>query len=117
MGFVPDFKDINIRWKGHPKFKSTKVIEDDIVETIVQKLEMLLFTNRKEVLGDDGFFMGLDLEYYLWETKISNNILLDKIKKQKTQMDTMAFAISKSKEKEALFETIDKRMGAIVKST
>ena len=82
MAFVQDFKDFTIRWKGHPKFNSNKIIEDDIVEVIVQKLEMLLFTDRKEVMGNDGYGFGADLDFYIWETKIANSILLNKIKNQ-----------------------------------
>jgi hypothetical protein len=64
----PDFKDISIRWKGHPKFNEAKLIEDELIEVIVQKLEILLFTNRGSVLGEEG--MGCDIEYYLWSTSI-----------------------------------------------
>jgi hypothetical protein len=47
-----DIKDFNIRYKGHPKFKDLKLIEDRTLEVIIQKLEMMLFTNKGEVLND-----------------------------------------------------------------
>jgi phage baseplate assembly protein W len=77
---VQDFKDFYIRYKGHPRYNSTKIIADDLVEVIVQKLEMILFTNKGEVLGDPD--MGCDLEYYLWETNLSNRNLEQKIIEQ-----------------------------------
>lgn len=82
MAQVNDYKDMVIRWRGHPKYNSTMIIEDNAVEVLVQKLEMILFTNKKEVFGDDGYGLGADLEYLLWQTKISNDVLRSKITKQ-----------------------------------
>lgn len=65
---IPDYKDIYIKYEGHPRFHSEKIIEDDVVETIVQKLEMVLFSDKSSLLGAPDF--GCDLEYFLWETKI-----------------------------------------------
>ena len=47
-----DVKDLVIRYPGHPKYQPDRIIEDDEIEVIVQKLEMILFTNKGEVLGD-----------------------------------------------------------------
>ena len=82
MAFIGNLTDFTIRWKGHPKFNTNKVIEDESVEVIVQKLELLLFTNRKEVLGTAGYDLGSDIEYLLWETKIPNSIFKEKIERQ-----------------------------------
>jgi len=74
MAQTPDFKDIVIRWPGHPKYKGIEyIIENDLIEVIVQKLEMILFTNKGSVMGDDD--MGANLEYYLWQTSIPNETL------------------------------------------
>ena len=80
-----DWKDLTIRWDGHQKYVKGKIFEDDLMEVIVQKLEMILFTNTTEVYGQDGFELGADLEYYLWETKISNDIIKSKITQQINQ--------------------------------
>lgn len=82
MAFIENVTDFTIRHRGHPKFKSDKIIEDDIIEVIVQKLEMLLFTNTKEVIGENGFDFGMNLEYLLWETKIPNIIIEGRLNKQ-----------------------------------
>jgi len=81
MAKVDNFSDLTIRWQGHPKYRTNKIIEDKILEVIVQKLEMLLYTWENEVLGQDSVGFGISLEKYLWETKVSNDILKSKIVK------------------------------------
>ena len=78
-----DIKDFNIRYKGHPKYNESRFVEDRTLEFIVQKLEMVLFTNNGDLLDDYEF--GANLEYYLWSTKVP----VGKIKKQiQNQIDT-----------------------------
>jgi len=76
-----DWKDFTIRWDGHQKFVEGKLFENDIMEVIIQKLEMILFTNETEIYGK-GYNLGVDLEYYLWETQINNDIIKSKIVQQ-----------------------------------
>lgn len=64
-----DFRDFYIGYEGHPRFRINKIIVDDIIRVIVQKYEMILFTNKGELLGDPDF--GCDLEKLLFETKVS----------------------------------------------
>lgn len=64
-----DFRDAYIGYQGHPRFTINKIITDDIIRVIVQKYEMIIFTNKGELLGDPDF--GCDLEKLLFETKIS----------------------------------------------
>ena len=82
MPKVEDFKDLVIRRRNHPKYRSTKIIENDAIEVVVQKLEMILFTNTKEILGQDGINLGANLEFYLWNTNVSNDILKSKVAQQ-----------------------------------
>jgi hypothetical protein len=77
---LKDIKDLVIRYPGHPKYEPGRIVEDDDVEAIVQKLEMILFTNKGEVLGDID--MGANLEYYLWQTNITTGNLKSKIEEQ-----------------------------------
>ena len=77
---LKDVKDLVIRYPGHPKYEPDRIIEDDEIEVIVQKLEMILFTNKGEVLGDIN--IGANLEYYLWETKITTGNLKSKVDEQ-----------------------------------
>ena len=77
---LKDVKDLVIRYPGHPKYEPDRIVEDDDVEVIVQKLEMILFTNKGEVLGDTN--IGCNLEYYLWQTRITTGNLKSKIDEQ-----------------------------------
>jgi hypothetical protein len=70
---LPDLKDFPIRFPGHPKFNSKKIVETDPIETITQKLELLLFTNKGEILGNPLY--GADLEKYLWETQLAVDVI------------------------------------------
>ena len=64
-----DFRDFYIGYEGHPRFTINKIITYDIIRLIVQKYEMILFTNKGELFGDPNF--GCDLTKLLYETKIS----------------------------------------------
>ncbi len=75
-----DFRELYIGYKGHPRFTINKIIVDDIIRVIVQKYEMILFTNKGELLGDPDF--GCDLERLLFETKISAFAVKKIIKEQ-----------------------------------
>ena len=64
-----DFTDFYIKFPGHPKFNDLEIIEDEIVKVIVQKIEMILFTIKGEMIGDPNF--GGDLPIYLHQTNVS----------------------------------------------
>jgi hypothetical protein len=64
-----DFTDFYIKYPGHPSFNDSNLIEDEIIRVIVQKYEMILFTNKGELLGDPNF--GGDLERLLHKTRVS----------------------------------------------
>jgi len=90
-----DVKDLVIRYDGHPRYVLNKIVEDDEIEVIVQKLEMLLFTNHTDVIGDD---IGVGLEYYLWQTKVSVNTLDGKVRGQISkyipELDELGYSLS-----------------------
>lgn len=91
-----DFKDINIRYEGHPKFLPNKMIENSFIEVIIQKLEMILFTKQGDVLSSPN--MGCNIEYYLWETKVPSKrlkkIILDQISKFVPELNAMEYTLS-----------------------
>jgi phage baseplate assembly protein W len=64
-----DFKDHYIGYVGHPRFVVNKIVEDDLIRVIIQKYEMILFTNKGDLLGDPDF--GCDLPRLLFQTKVS----------------------------------------------
>ena len=77
------FKDHYTGFIGHPKFIVNKIVEDDPIRVIIQKYEMLVFTNKGELLGDPDF--GCDLIRILFQTRISagsvKNIIIKQINK------------------------------------
>jgi hypothetical protein len=75
-----DFKDFYIRYKGHPRYKSDELIEDDVINVIIQKYEVMLFTNKGEVMGLPDF--GADLVLLLNETRVSATYVEEIITKQ-----------------------------------
>jgi hypothetical protein len=64
-----NFIDFYIVYPGHPRFKQSEIIEDEVVRVIVQKYEMIIFTNKGELLGDPNF--GANLTALLHETRVS----------------------------------------------
>lgn len=77
---ILDYKDLYIKYDGHPRFHSNKILENDVIETIVQKLEVVLFTNKGDVYGEPQ--LGCNIEYLLWETKIPVSEIKKNISRQ-----------------------------------
>ncbi len=75
-----NFIDFYIKYPGHPSYTSPKFIEDDTVRVIVQKYEMIIFTNKGELLGDPNF--GCDLPALLYETSLSASSIEAEIRAQ-----------------------------------
>jgi hypothetical protein len=75
-----NFMDFYIGYPGHPRYRTPDIIEDDVVRVIVQKYEVILFTNKGELLGDPNF--GADLVKLLHETRLSAEAIEGNIKAQ-----------------------------------
>jgi hypothetical protein len=74
------FIDFYIGYPGHPRYRTPDIIEDDVVRVIVQKYEVIIFTNKGELLGDPNF--GADLTTLLHETRLSAETIEGTIKAQ-----------------------------------
>ena len=74
------FIDFYIGYPGHPNFRDLELIEDDLVRVIVQKYEVIIFTNKGELLGDPNF--GANLTELLHETRISAEAVESDIRAQ-----------------------------------
>lgn len=72
-----DYTDFYITNPNEPTFNQYQVIEDDIINVIIQKYKLILFTNKGDVMGDPNF--GGDLEYLLFQTKVSNDYVKNSI--------------------------------------
>jgi hypothetical protein len=77
-----NFTDFYISYKGNPNFKDLELIEDDILKVIIQKWEMVLFTEKGEVFGEPN--LGANLSYYLHETKLSAESIKESLNEQIT---------------------------------
>ena len=75
-----DIKSFYIKYPGHPAYNSKKVVEDDAIGVIVNKIEMILFTNKGEVYGNPN--LGADLYRYLHKTKVSADFVESEIDSQ-----------------------------------
>lgn len=64
-----NFIDFYIGYPGHPRFREPEIIEDDVIRVVIQKYEMIIFTNKGELLGDPNF--GADLPALLHQTRLS----------------------------------------------
>ena len=91
-----DFRDFYIKYKGHPNYVSSEIIEDDVVNVIIQKYEMILFTNKGEVLGEPD--LGCDLLMLLNEKKVASNYVESVIRRQISkyipELDSMNYSLS-----------------------
>ena len=72
------FSDFYLGYPGHPRFVDKTLIEDNAIRVIVQKWEMILFTNKGEVFCEPEF--GGDLPYYLHQTRLSEKSIEDDLR-------------------------------------
>jgi hypothetical protein len=77
---VKDIRDFYITWAGHPRYKEGEIIVEDAVRLVINKIEMVLFTNKGEFIGDVNF--GCDLPLYLWQTNVSVEFIKNVIQEQ-----------------------------------
>jgi phage baseplate assembly protein W len=75
-----DFTDFYIEYPGHPRFNDAQIIEDDLVRVVVQKWEMVIFTNRGELFCEPDF--GGDLTKFLHETRLSAETIESELRSQ-----------------------------------
>jgi hypothetical protein len=77
---APDFTDFYILYQGHPKYTTNEIVEDEVVSVIIQKLEMVLFTIKGDVLGQPD--LGANLLELLYETKVSDTFVKRVVQEQ-----------------------------------
>lgn len=75
-----DIRDFYITWVGHPRYNDSEIIVEDAIRVIINKIEMCLFTNKGEFIGDVDF--GCDLPLYLWQTNVSVDFIRNVIQSQ-----------------------------------
>lgn len=75
-----NFIDFYISYEGNPNFRDFELIEDDILRVIIQKWEMIIFTEKGEVFGEPN--LGADLSHYLHETRLSSESIKESLNDQ-----------------------------------
>ena len=75
-----DFTDFYIIGPEDPYYVANEVVSSEIIEVIIQKYKMVLFTNKGEVMGDSNF--GANLLELLYETKVSESYVRSIIEQQ-----------------------------------
>ena len=87
--------DFYIKWPDHPRYNDNIIIEDEDLEVLINKIEMILFTKKGELFGDPEF--GADLDFFLHKTKVSaqtvERILKDQFKKYIPEMTNLAYSL------------------------
>jgi hypothetical protein len=77
---MEDISDLYIKYEDHPEFNEFELDTHEQLDLILLKVEMLLFTRKREVLGHHD--MGFDIEDRLWNTKISAKNIEDELYEQ-----------------------------------
>jgi hypothetical protein len=74
------FTDIYLRTDDNKKASKVSIVEDDLVKVIIQKYEMILMTNKRDLYGDPDF--GADLLDLLYNTVVDASVVEEKIVSQ-----------------------------------
>lgn len=77
---MSDIRSFYIRDKYHPNYNSNLIITDTELAEIVNKIEVVLFTNKGDFIGDLN--LGANLEFYLWQTRVSAEFIKNIIQEQ-----------------------------------
>jgi hypothetical protein len=75
-----DYTDFYILDSSFNKFNDTELIEDDLIRLIIQKYQVLVYTNQGDVLGDLN--LGTNLLELLYETKLAAGPIQEQINQQ-----------------------------------
>ena len=75
-----DYTDFYIIDSTDPTYTQGQIIEEDIINVILQKYKMILFTNKGDVLSDPNF--GGDLDLLLNQTKVSDTYVKNELIEQ-----------------------------------
>jgi len=76
-------REIYFRDPTDPKYTPNLLETSSKVETVLNKIRMILFTNRGEVLGDPN--LGMDLEDYLFQFGLDEHEIRNRFNAQIAQ--------------------------------
>ena len=75
--------DFYIKYIGDPNYEASQVQTNGEIEELIQQIETILFTNKREVLGEANF--GCSLEDLIYSFKCKEIELQNKINEQINQ--------------------------------
>ena len=75
-----DISDIYIKSSKDPLFNSSIVENNTVIDVILTKIQMILFTNKGEVISDPDF--GADIPIFLWKTRFPASTIKSDIEEQ-----------------------------------
>ena len=73
-------KEIYTKDPQDPNYQIDVIEHNDVYETVLSTIKMILYTKSSEVLGDT--FFGVNLEEYVFSMSASNNTIRENIEKQ-----------------------------------
>lgn len=90
-----DYTDFYIIYNNHPYYNPNEIISDDVILNIIQKYQMVLFTNKGELLGDENF--GADILRLLYQTSVSEDyirkVIYEQINNYISELNNYDFSI------------------------
>lgn len=75
-----DYTDFYIIDSSFNKFNDTELIEDDLIKIIIQKYQVIVYTTKGDVLGENN--LGSNLLELLYETRLSSEDVQELIEDQ-----------------------------------
>lgn len=73
-------REIYCRDQTDPKYNQNQLETSDRIEVVLNKIRMLLYTTRGEVLGEPH--MGMDLEDYLFQSNVNEGEIKNRFNAQ-----------------------------------
>lgn len=93
-----DYRDFYIKYPQNDKYNSNLILTETKTDMIINKIEMVLFTNKGEFIADADF--GCNLEFYLWQTRVSaariEDIIRDQFNKYIPEINSIGYDLSVS---------------------
>ena len=74
-----DIRDFYVLNTSDPAYNDSMILEDSVLDVIVSKIKICLFTNKSECIADPNF--GCSLPELVWST-VSQDFIKSEIQKQ-----------------------------------
>lgn len=78
-----DFRDFYVKSPDNKNYDPSLIEEDDIIQTIIQRYELLIFSNKGDLVGDPNF--GPSLQDLLFNSNVPSTFIVDLLKIQITE--------------------------------